>query len=274
MIEAIVVGAAGRMGRLLVAAILDDPEFNLAGAVEAPGNSTVGTDAGGLAGRGACGVTVASDLGAAVERADVLIEFAAPGCVAEHARTAAAAGCALVIGTTGLSVADRQALDTLAAGGARILLAPNMSVGINLLFYLCSKVVPILGPEYDLEVVELHHNRKKDAPSGTAVRLGEVLAEAAGLPWPESARHGRQGQVGERTHREIGMHAIRGGDAVGDHTVILAAQGERFELTHRASSRETFVQGALRAARFIVDAAPGLYDMQDVLGLRDTNARS
>ena len=270
MINAIVVGAAGRMGRLLVAAILDDTDFDLAGAVEAPGNSAVGMDAGVLAGRRACSVLVGEDLGAAVERADVLIEFAAPGCVAEHARTAAAAGCAMVIGTTGLDVEDRQALEKLASNGARILLAPNMSIGVNLLFYLCEKVVPILGPNYDIEVVEMHHNRKKDAPSGTAMRLGEVLAEAAELPWPESARFGRRGQVGERTGVEIGMHAVRGGDVVGDHTVILTARGERIELAHRASSRETFVLGALRAARFVVESDPGLYDMQDVLGLRDS----
>ncbi|NOY81396.1 MAG: 4-hydroxy-tetrahydrodipicolinate reductase [Kiritimatiellaeota bacterium] len=267
----VIVGAAGRMGRLLTAAVLDNPDFDLTGAVEVPGSPAIGMDAGTLARQSPCGVAVAAELAPAVNAADVLIEFAAPDCVTDHARTAAAAECALVIGTTGFAAADRQALEDLAANGARILLAPNMSVGVNLLFYLCEKVVPILGSDYDIEVVEMHHNRKKDAPSGTAVRLGEILAEAAGLPWPQSARFGRQGQVGERTRSEIGMHAVRGGDAVGDHTVILAAQGERIELTHRASSRETFVQGALRAARFIVDAAPGLYDMQDVLGLRDAD---
>ncbi len=272
MIRTVIVGAAGRMGRLLTAAVLDSPDFDLAGAVEISGNPAIGMDAATLSGRPPCGVTVTAQLGPALEGADVLIEFAAPDCVVDHATAAAAAGCALVIGTTGFAPADRRTLEKLAAHGARVFLAPNMSVGINLLFHLCSKVVPILGPEYDIEVVEMHHNRKKDAPSGTAMRLGEVLAEAAGLPWPESARHGRQGQVGERTRGEIGMHAIRGGDVVGDHTVVLATQGERIELTHRASSRETFVHGALRAARFIVDASPGLYDMQDVLGLRDSDS--
>ncbi len=269
MIRTVIAGAAGRMGRLLTAAVLDAPDFRLAGAVEAAAHPALGEDAATLAGRPPAGVLLTADLAPLLAEADTLIEFAAPDCAAAHVRAAARAGCAVVIGTTGLSAEDREAIRAEAAAGGRIVLAPNMSVGVNLLFHLCARVAPILGGDYDVEVVEMHHNRKKDAPSGTAMRLGEVLAEALGLPWPESGRFGRRGLVGERSRREIGMHAIRGGDVVGDHTVIFAGSGERIELAHKASSRETFVQGALRAARFLEGRAAGLYDMQDVLGLRE-----
>ena len=268
MVRTVIVGAAGRMGRLLIAHVLDAPGFALVGAVEFPGHPAAGSDAGTLAGVGEAGVAVSDSLDAVVGRADAVIAFAAPECTVAHARVAIAAGCSAVIGTTGLSGEDRETLADLGSAGGRIVLAPNMSVGINLLFHLCQKVVPILGPDYDIEVVEVHHNQKKDAPSGTAVRLGEILADAAGLDYGTDACHGRRGNVGARPARQIGMHAVRGGDAVGDHTVILAGPGERIELTHRASSRETFVKGALRAVQFLTDAAPGLYDMQDVLGLK------
>lgn len=267
MVRIVIVGAAGRMGRLLVAHVLQTPDFQLAGAIECPAHSALGTDAGTLAGVGHAGIEVTADLQAAVSTADAVVSFAGAECTVEHARTAVRAGCSAVIGTTGLSSEAREALVELGADGGRIVLAPNMSVGINLLFHLCRRVVPVLGPDYDIEVVEMHHNQKKDAPSGTAVRLGEILAEAAGLDYGGDACHGRCGNVGARPARQIGMHAIRGGDVVGDHTVVFAGPGERIELTHRASSRETFVKGAMRAVRFLLDAPPGLYDMQDVLGL-------
>lgn len=163
---------------------------------------------------------------------------------------------------------QRAELKKLADGGGRLVQAPNMSVGVNLLFALCSQVARTLGSDYDIEVVEMHHNKKKDAPSGTAERLGQILAEASGLDYNTDTRHGRVGLVGARTKREIGMHAVRGGDVVGDHTVIFATEGERVELTHKASSRETFAKGAVRAVKFLATATPGLYDMQDVLGLK------
>jgi len=210
------------MGRLLIGMVLDEADFELAGAVEAAGSPAVGQDAGVMAGRPPCGVSVTADFGAAVAGADVAIEFAAPDCALEHARMAAEAGCAFVLGTTALPPEAPEVFAQLAEDGARIFCAPNMSVGVNLLFYLCRRIVPVLGDAFDIEVVEMHHNRKKDAPSGTAMRLGEILAEAAGLPWPDCARHGRVGMTGERTKREIGMHAVRGGDVVGDHTVIFA----------------------------------------------------
>ncbi|MCF7853925.1 MAG: 4-hydroxy-tetrahydrodipicolinate reductase, partial [Candidatus Pacebacteria bacterium] len=182
--------------------------------------------------------------------------------------TATAAGCCVVIGTTGLAADDRKALETLADSGGRIVFAPNMSVGVNLLFHLCGEVGRTLGEDYDVEVVEMHHNRKKDAPSGTAARLGEILAQATGRDYEKDVRHGRQGMTGARERREIGMHAVRGGDVVGEHTVIFATDGERVELGHKASSRQTFAKGAVRAVKFLMDVSPGLYDMQDVLGLR------
>ena len=262
-----VIGAAGRMGRELVRYAVDCPDFELAGAVEAPGHDLIGTDAGTVAGTAACGVFITDDLKQALTKAEAVIAFADADSAIEQARAASEAGCAVVIGTTGLKETDKHALESLAADGARIVFAPNMSVGVNLLFHLCRKVAPALGPAYDIEVVEMHHNRKKDAPSGTAVRLGEILAEASGVSYPEAVRHGREGMVGARTDREIGMHAVRGGDVVGDHTVIFATEGERVELTHKASSRQTFVKGAYRAVSFLAGAQPGLYDMQDVLGL-------
>jgi 4-hydroxy-tetrahydrodipicolinate reductase len=268
MIRTLIIGAAGRMGRMLVAGVLRDPNLALAAAIEIPACPFVGQDAGTVAGLSACGVRITGDLAAAVRTADVVIDFSAAETALANARLAAAAGCAVVLGTTGLKAEDRAALADLAKGGARIVFAPNMSVGVNLLFHLCERAARLLGPDYDIEVVEMHHNQKKDAPSGTAVRLGEILAAAAGLDYPEAARHGREGLVGARTRKEIGMHAVRGGDVVGDHTVIFATGGERVELAHKASSRETFVTGALRAVKFLAAARPGLYDMQDVLGLR------
>ena len=268
MIRTAVVGAAGRMGRMLIAQIGADPELTLSGAVEFPGCPLLGKDAGTVAGTGEAGIAIVDGIEAVLEGTDAVIDFSAPESTLATAPKAVAAGASLVVGTTPLSAGHRQVLQELARGGGRILATPNMSVGINLLFALCAKVAPILAADYDIEVVEMHHNRKKDAPSGTAVRLGEILAQSTGRDYAGVAVHGRSGMVGARTRREIGMHALRGGDVVGDHTVIFATDGERVELTHRASSRETFAKGALRAVKFLATAAPGLYDMQDVLGLR------
>ena len=173
-----------------------------------------------------------------------------------------------MIGTTGLDAEQKATLAELAQKGARIVFSPNMSVGVNLLFALCDKAARLRGDDYDIEVVEMHHNQKKDAPSGTAARLGEILAKARGLSYEKDVAHGRVGLPGARPKNEIGMHSLRGGDVVGDHTVIFATSGERIELTHKASSRETFAKGAIRAVRFLADARPGLYDMQDVLHLK------
>jgi 4-hydroxy-tetrahydrodipicolinate reductase len=268
MIRTAVIGAAGRMGRLLVAQVQADPELTLSAAVEVPGCPLLGQDAGTVAGSGETGIRIAECPEDALAGSDVVIDFSLPDSALAIAPKVVAAGVALVIGATPLTAGHRATLKALAERGGRILAAPNMSVGVNLLFALCARVTAILGDDYDIEVVEMHHNRKRDAPSGTAVRLAEVLAQASGRDYAKDVVHGRCGLPGPRPRREIGMHALRGGDVVGDHTVVFATDGERIELTHKASSRDTFVKGALRAAKFVVKAQPGLYDMQDVLGLR------
>ena len=269
MIKVAIVGAAGRMGRMLVSHVLRDPDLQLSAALEYAACPLLGQDAGVVAGEAACGVRITSDPDAALSVSQAAIDFSSPQATLQFAGLAAAKGVRLVIGTTGLSTDQKASLQELTRQGAHIVCAPNMSIGVNLLFALCAKVAPVLGEDYDIEVVEMHHNQKKDAPSGTAERLGEILAAARGLNYAADTRHGRSGQVGARPKNEIGMHALRGGDVVGDHTVIFAAQGERLELTHKASSRETFAKGALRAVKFLASARPGYYDMQDVLGLRN-----
>jgi len=268
MIRTTVIGAAGRMGRILVTLIQADEALQLVGAVEYAGSPFLGQDAGVVAGLAPAGVPIVSSLADVLPQTDAVIDFSTPESTLAAAPQVVAAGAAMVIGSTPLKAEHRAALKALSERGGRLMAAPNMSVGVNLLFALCAKVVPILGEDFDIEVVEMHHNRKKDAPSGTAVRLGEILAEASGRDYERDAVHGRHGLVGARTRREIGMHALRCGDVVGDHTVIFAADGERVELTHKASSRETFAKGALRAVKFLATAKAGLYDMQDVLGLR------
>lgn len=267
MIKVVVVGAGGRMGRRLVTNIVESDDMELVGAIEAPQVPFVGLDAGTVAGIGEAGVLITFDLKSVLPGADAIIDFST-GRVVENAREAVADNCAVVIGTTALDDAAKAELKQLGENGGRIVFAPNMSVGVNLLFHLCSKVTEILGDDYDIEIVEMHHNQKKDAPSGTAVRLAEVIADARNLSYENDVMHGRYGLVGARKRNEIGMHAVRGGDVVGDHTVIFATGGERVELTHKASSRDTFAKGALRAVRFLAGAAPGVYDMQDVLGLK------
>ena len=243
-------GARGLMGQALVAGVELDPEL-----------------AGGAA------VDEGDDFSAALARCDAAIDFTHAPVTAGVAEACAAAGKPLVIGTTGHDDAQRAVI----AGCAEsipIVFAPNFSIGVNTLFWLTRKAAEILGPDFDLEVVEMHHRLKQDSPSGTARRLAEILTQVRGLDYATDVRHGRKGMVGARTPVEIGMHALRGGDVVGDHTVIFANNGERLELTHKASSRETFAQGALRAAKWATVRPPGLYDMQDGLGLRVETGRS
>ena len=267
MIQTVVIGAAGRMGRSLVTQVMNDPDLELSGACEAVGHPLLGADAGATSGSGECGVPIRTIDEGGLSQCDAVIDFTLADAVVSNTQAAVRAGAAVVIGTTGLSGEDEDRLRELADDGGRIVYAPNMSVGVNLLFYLAGLVAEALGSDYDLEVVEAHHNRKKDAPSGTARRLTEILASARQLDVESDVRHGRSGAVGERPGSEIGVHAVRGGDIVGEHTVLYAGPGERIELTHRASSRQTFAKGAVRAVKFAVPAAPGLYDMQDVLGL-------
>ncbi len=262
-----VVGAAGRMGRRLVANIAESEDLRLSGALEMQGSPFVGQDAGTVAGVAPAQVAITDDPEQALAGARAVIIFAT-GSVLASAETAAARGSNLVIGTTALSAGDRQKLKSLTAKGVGIVLASNMSVGVNLLFKLASEAAKILGLDYNVEIVEMHHNQKKDAPSGTAVSLAEAVCKATERTYEKDVVHGRNGLTGARTRREIGMHSLRGGDVVGDHTVIFAAGGERVELTHKASSRDTFAKGALRAVRYLASAPAGMYDMQDVLGLK------
>jgi 4-hydroxy-tetrahydrodipicolinate reductase len=267
MIRVIVCGAAGRMGKRLITNIISSEDLTLAGATEYEDSNMLGMDAGLVAGCAECGIKISTDLGALLKDADAVIDFST-GPVLENASKAVEAGCAMVIGTTALGEDGKAKLKELAGQGGRIVFASNMSVGVNLLFHLVSEVAGILGDDYNVEIVEMHHNQKKDAPSGTAVTLAEKVVEARNLSYEEDLRHGRVGMTGARTAKEIGMHALRGGDVVGDHTVIFATGGERIELTHKASSRDTFAKGALRAVRFLAKSEAGLYDMQDVLNLK------
>lgn len=266
MIKVIIAGAAGRMGRCLVASVLNDDNMKLVGATESSGSPFIGKDAGIVAGSLSCGIKISSDVKPLLRNANAVIDFST-GPVLENAESAVNSGCSVVIGTTALGEEGRKKLLGLADRGGRIVFAPNMSVGVNLLFDLSARAAKILGEGYDAEIIEIHHNKKKDAPSGTAMRLAEVIADVRGVSCSENTVHGRKGVVGERTKNEIGIHAVRGGDVVGEHTVIFAADGERIELTHKASSRDTFAKGALRAVRFLQNASPGLYNMQNVLGL-------
>jgi 4-hydroxy-tetrahydrodipicolinate reductase len=212
-------------------------------------------------------ITVGGDVSSELANSDVLIDFTAPVACVENARAATLAGIPVVIGTTGLNEAQLAELRHF-AGQIPVVHAPNMSIGVNLLFKLTSQVAAILGPDYNIEIVEVHHNQKKDSPSGTAVRLAERAAEALGWDYAKDTAHGREGLVGARPQRQIGMHAVRGGDVVGEHTVSFIGQGERIELVHKAHNRDNFARGSLVAARFAIKAKPGLYDMQDVLGLK------
>ena len=267
MIKAAVTGAAGRMGGRIITAIREAEGAVLSGAVERPGHPQIGQDAGSLAGVGPLGVVITDSLEAALEAADVLIDFTFPEVTLANLAVCARLGKQLVIGSTGFTPEQRV---RVAEGAAKIpvVLAPNMSVGVNACFKLLKEAAQILGEGFDVEIVELHHNKKKDAPSGTAVRMGEVVAEALGRDYRQVANYHREGMCGERTKEEIGMQTVRGGDIVGEHTVYFIGMGERIEITHRAMSRDMFARGAVRAAGWLAGKPAGLYDMQDVLGLK------
>jgi 4-hydroxy-tetrahydrodipicolinate reductase len=265
-----IAGAGGRMGQTLIEAVLDAPDLALAAALDIPSSSLSGRDAGERIGR-ATGVIVGSDAATAIGAADVLIDFTRPAGTMAQVAACARAGVAAVVGTTGLSEPDRRALGEFART-IPILFAPNMSVGVTVLSKLVEIAAQRLGNDYDVEIVEMHHRHKVDAPSGTALKLGETAAAALKRNLETEGVYARHGVTGERKAGSIGFAALRGGDVIGDHTVIFAGDGERIELTHRASSRLNFAQGALRAARFVAarraQRQAGMFDMQDVLGLR------
>lgn len=264
MTRTIVTGATGRMGRRLIALIQDHPHCSLVGAVTHEAHEALGRDAGEIAGVGPLQVPVSANLAEPIANADVIIDFSVAGATLDYLRLAGAAGVPAVIGTTGFSAAERDAI----VEQSRVipcLLAPNMSLGVQVMFQLLRQAAALLGPGYDIEILEAHHRTKVDAPSGTAVRMGEILAEARQQTLDRAGVYGRQGHVGKRSDTEIGMHAIRGGDIVGEHTVIFAGTGERIEMIHRSQSRDNFVQGAIYAAQWLVAQPPGMYGMEDVV---------
>ena len=261
-----IIGAAGRMGRMLVQAVHAETDMSVSAAVEREGDPHVGTDAGTVAGIGAIGVCIEDSLDNALT-ADVCIDFTLPEPTLEHAMACRGQRRPMVIGTTGLSPEQLAALREVSRDIA-IMHAPNMSMGVNLCFKLLDVAARALGDTVDIEIIEAHHRNKVDAPSGTAVRMGEIIADALGRDLAHCAVYGREGRTGVRDRRTIGFETIRAGDIVGEHTVMFGGDGERIELTHRSASRANFAAGAVRAARWIVHRPPGLYDMRDVLGLR------
>ncbi len=259
MTKVVIAGISGRMGRSLLDALEQDGQCRLHGALAQPGSAALGSEA-------APGVQVTAAVEAALQGADALVDFTRPAASMLHLKACQAAGVGLVIGTTGFDDAQKQAIHD-AARDLPIVFAPNMSVGVNLLMKLAELTARVLAEGYDIEIIEAHHRHKVDAPSGTALALGQAVAGVLGRDLRQCAVYGREGVTGERRADTIGFAAVRGGDIVGDHTVLFAGTGERIELTHKASSRLTFAQGALRAAKWLQGRPAGLYSMRDVLGL-------
>ena len=260
-----IAGSSGRMGRALLEAVAQSPDMRLGVALERVGSPFVGKDAGELFGA-PCGVSIGEDM-AMLKGCHALIDFTRPEATLEHLKICCELGVNIVVGTTGFTP-EQKGLIADASREIGVVFAPNMSVGVNLSLKLLDMAARVLNEGYDIEIVEAHHRHKVDAPSGTALRMGEVVAHALGRDLAECAVYGREGVTGERSPSTIGFATVRGGDIVGDHTVLFAGTGERIEITHKASSRATFALGALRAARFLAQRGKGLFDMQDVLGLR------
>nr|WP_298112249.1 4-hydroxy-tetrahydrodipicolinate reductase [uncultured Pseudomonas sp.] len=261
-----VMGAAGRMGKTLIEAVQQADGVCLSAAIDRADSSLIGADAGELAALGKLGVTLSGDLSAVLEQFDVLIDFTHPSVTLKNLEICRQSGKAMVIGTTGFSPQEKQLLAD-ASKQIPIVFAANFSVGVNLCLKLLDTAARVLGDDVDIEIIEAHHRHKVDAPSGTALRMGEVVANALGRDLQKVAVYGREGQTGARERETIGFATVRAGDVVGDHTVLFAADGERVEITHKASSRMTFAKGAVRSALWLQQRQPGLYDMQDVLGL-------
>lgn len=269
LIKAVVTGAAGRMGSRIINVLSSSEGIRLHGAVERKGHPLIKQDACGPAGLPASGVLIliSDDLHGTVKGGDVLIDFTHPEASMEHIKACAELRKPIVVGTTGFT---KEQLDQVAKHAQAIpcVLSPNMSIGVNLCFKVLAEIAKTIGDDYDMEIVEAHHRMKKDAPSGTAVKMAQVIAKAVNRNLDEVGVYARKGMIGERSKKEIGIQTLRAGDIVGEHTVLFAGKGERIEITHRAHSRDTFAAGAVRAARWVVGKKPGLYDMQDVLGLK------
>lgn len=264
-IKAIVVGAAGKMGSRIIHIIKETPSIELYRAIERPDHPSIGKDIGEIIGLGKVGIPLEGKLKRA--GGDVIINFTNPKTSIESLEFAKETGSAGVIGTTGMSPEQIGRIKDLSKS-VRCVFSPNMSVGVNVMFRIVQEVAQVLGPEYDIEIFEAHHRLKKDSPSGTAVKIGELIAKAIGRDFGQVGVYSRKGMVGERTKEEIGMQVIRAGDIVGEHTVLFGGVGERLEIIHRAHSRDNFARGAIRAALWVVNQPNGLYDMQDVLGLK------
>jgi len=254
------------MGGNIITAIREADNLELGGALERPGHPLLGMDAGSVAGGGSLEVKISDSIDEVLADADVLIDFTLPEVTVANVEACRRLGKKIVIGTTGMNSEQKKKVQE-AAGDIAVVMAPNMSVGVNLCFKLIQETAKILGDDFDVEIVELHHNKKKDSPSGTAVRMGEIAADALGRDYDMVANFHRQGMCGERTREEIGMQTVRGGDIVGEHTVYFIGMGERIEISHRAMSRTMFARGAVRAAGWLSSVDKGLFDMQDVLGL-------
>jgi 4-hydroxy-tetrahydrodipicolinate reductase len=266
MMKIAIAGATGRMGKMLIEAVLNCTDTELVGALEHESCPLLGEDAGAFLGK-KTGVAITSDIEKALSGAEFLIDFTRPEGTMAHLAVAQKTGSKMIIGTTGLSPEQIESLKKASANLA-IVFAPNMSVGVNATFKLLEIAAKMLNEGYDIEIVEAHHRHKVDAPSGTALRMGEVIADALGEKLDDVAVYAREGHTGERKAGSIGFATIRGGDIVGDHTVLFAGEGERIEISHKSSSRQSYAQGSLRAARFLQGQNSGLFDMQDVLGLR------
>ncbi len=263
----IVSGAAGRMGSRIIALSKEYKNIKFVGAIERKDHKDIGRDIGEIIGIGHVGIKLKGDIDEIEEKADVLIEFSSPQASLEHSKVASEKGIAMVIGTTGFSTDETEDIKRL-ANKIPCILAPNMSVGVNLLLKVIQEITKVLGDEYDVEIIEAHHRLKKDAPSGTALKIAQTIATTLNRDLDKVGVYTRKGIIGERSKKEIGIQTIRAGDIVGEHTVLFGGLGERIEITHRASSRDTFARGALKAAIWVSSQEPGLYDMQDVLGLK------
>ncbi len=259
-------GAAGRMGKTILEVCNETDNVEIGAAIEYSGSSLIGVDAGEQAGIGHIGVAITDDISKVTDQFDVLIDFTIATSVTDNLEKCHAAGKSMVIGTTGLDD-DQKELINRTAQDVSIVFAPNMSIGVNLCLKLLEMAAQVIGNDSDIEIIEAHHKHKKDAPSGTALRMGEVIAESLGRDLKECAVYGREGITGERDKNTIGFETIRAGDIVGEHTVMFASAGERVEITHKATSRKTFASGAVRAAQWLADKDKGLFDMQDVLGI-------
>ena len=267
MIKAIVTGAAGRMGTSIIRTIHQTDGIEVVGAIEREGHPLFGRDAGESAGCGPIKVRIVYGLENILDRGDVVIDFTSPQAALSNMEKAAEMGKAMVIGSTGLTKEEEEKLRRLAEK-VPCVFSPNMSVGVNLIFRVLQDVAKVLGDDYDVEIVEAHHRLKKDDPSGTAMKMAQILAKTLGRDLDAVGRFSRHGMIGERDKKEIGIQSVRAGDIIGDHTVMFCGTGERIEITHRAHSRDNFARGAVRAAQWVVHQEPGLYDMMDVLGLK------